>query len=107
MRAAVYETAGSSEGLQVREVPTPDPGPGEVRVRIALSGIKPSDWKRRTNAEPQVGPFQIPNQDGAGTIESVGSGVDPSRVGERVWLYMAARDRPWGTAAEYTVIPAE
>ncbi len=107
MRAAVYETAGSSEVLQVREVPTPDPGPGEVRVRIALSGINPTDWKRRKRAGPEAGPFQIPNQDGAGTIESVGAGVDPSRVGERVWLYMAARDRPWGTAAEYTVIPTE
>jgi NADPH2:quinone reductase len=106
MRAAVYEAAGSSDVLQVREVPTPEPGPGEVRVRIALSGINPTDWKSRKNAGPQAGPFQIPNQDGAGTIESVGPGVDSSRVGERVWLYLAARERQWGTAAEYSVIPA-
>ena len=107
MRAAVYETAGSSDVLEVREVPTPEPGPGEVRVRIALSGVNPTDWKAIRRTGPGAGPFQIPNQDGAGTIESVGPGVDPSRVGQRVWLYMAARDRQWGTAAEYSVIPAE
>jgi NADPH2:quinone reductase len=28
-------------------------------------------------------------------------------VGERVWVYFAARQRQWGTAAEYTVLPAE
>jgi NADPH2:quinone reductase len=33
--------------------------------------------------------------------------VDPARVGERVWVYLAAWLRPWGTAAEYTVVPAE
>ncbi len=107
MRAVVYETAGSSDVLQLRELPTPEPGPGEVRVRMALSGINPTDWKSRKNAGPQAGPFQIPNHDGAGTIESVGPGVDSSRVGQRVWLYLAARDRQWGTAAEYSVIPTE
>jgi NADPH2:quinone reductase len=107
MRAAVYETTGSSDVLEVRDVPTPEPGPGEVRVRIALSGVNPTDWKTVRRTGPEGRAFQIPNQDGAGTIESVGPGVDSSRVGQRVWLYMAARDRQWGTAAEYSVIPAE
>ena len=107
MRAAVYETAGSSDVLEVREVPTPEPGPGEVRVAIALSGVNPTDWKSIRRAGPQAGAFGIPGQDGAGTIESVGPGIDPGRVGERVWLYMAAQNRQWGTAAEYSVIPAE
>jgi len=107
MRAAVYETAGGSDVLEVREVPTPSAGEGEVRVRVALAGVNPTDWKSRRNAGPQAGPFQVPGQDGAGTIESVGPGVDSSRVGQRVWLYMAARDRQWGTAADYSVVPAE
>lgn len=51
--------------------------------------------------------FQIPNQDGAGEIDRVGAGVDPNRVGERVWLVNAAYRRPWGTAAEYSVVPSE
>ncbi|WP_245687523.1 NADPH:quinone reductase, partial [Streptacidiphilus griseoplanus] len=42
-----------------------------------------------------------------GTIDAVGEGVDQGRVGERVWLFMAAAGRPTGTAAEFTVVPAE
>src|SRR5204863_3602539 len=34
-------------------------------------------------------------------------GVDPGRVGQRVWVWMAAAGRRWGTAAEWTVLPAE
>jgi NADPH:quinone reductase len=36
----------------------------------------------------------------------VGPGVEPSRVGERVWVWLAAAIRPWGTAAEWTVVPS-
>jgi NADPH:quinone reductase len=43
----------------------------------------------------------------AGVIDAVGEGVGRSRVGERVWLYMAATGRPTGTAAEFTVVPAD
>ena len=50
--------------------------------------------------------FQIPNMDGAGIVEALGPGVDPGRVGERVWLWFAAAGRRrWGTAAEWTVVP--
>jgi NADPH:quinone reductase len=111
MRAAVYRRPGpASEVLSVEEVPTPEPGPGEVRVRVAVSGVNPTDWKARSGAVPPRagGPeVQIPHQDGAGVIDAVGPGVDPGRVGERVWVYLAAAGRPWGTAAEYTVVPAE
>jgi NADPH2:quinone reductase len=106
MIAARYEQGGAaSEVLRVEDVPIPEPGAGEVLVRVAVSGVNPTDVKARTR-DP-AGAFQIPNQDGAGTIEAVGEGVDPGRVGERVWLFFAAYERPWGTAAEYTVIPSE
>jgi NADPH2:quinone reductase len=40
-------------------------------------------WKSCATAEP--GPDgQVPNQDGAGTVDAVGQGVDPVLVGERV-----------------------
>jgi NADPH:quinone reductase len=48
----------------------------------------------------------VPHQDGSGTVEAVGQGVDPVLVGERVWIWEAAWQRAWGTAAEYTVVPA-
>jgi NADPH2:quinone reductase len=108
MRAALYRHTGpAAEVLEVTDVDQPVPGPGEVRVRIATSGVNPTDWKTRSGAsgvEPDG--WQIPNQDGAGTIDAVGDDVDPGRVGQRVWVWLAAAGRPWGTAAQWTVVPA-
>ncbi|RFU20340.1 NADPH:quinone reductase [Geodermatophilus marinus] len=105
MRAITYTQPGGPEVLELVDRPVPEPGPGEVRVRLAFSGVNPTDWKSRTRARP--GPDgQVPNQDGAGTVDAVGQGVDPVLVGERVWVWEAAWQRPHGTAAEYTVVPA-
>ena len=50
-------------------------------------------------------PRVIPHSDAAGVIDSVGTGVEPSRVGQRVWVFGAQSYRPFGTAAELTVVP--
>jgi NADPH2:quinone reductase len=109
MRAALYHRHGASaEVLRVEDIDTPDPGPGEVRVKIVYSGVNPTDWKSRGGGTPRpIDGFQIPHQDGAGVIDAVGEDVDPARIGQRVWLFLAAARRKWGTAAEWTVIPAE
>ena len=105
MRAIRYRQAGGPDVLELTELPVPEPRPGEVRVRLAFSGVNPTDWKSRSTADP--GPDgKVPNQDGAGTVEAVGQGVDPVLVGERVWIWEAAYERRWGTAAECTVVPA-
>jgi NADPH2:quinone reductase len=105
VRAISYSQSGGPEVLQLGDRTTPDPGPGEVRVRLAFSGVNPTDWKSRSTADPGPG-GKVPNQDGAGTIDAVGEGVDPVLRGERVWIWEAAWQRPHGTAAEYTVVPA-
>ena len=90
MKAAFFEKFGSaSEVLSVGVVPDPDVGPGEVRVRIEASGVNPSDTKKRAGAFPNLlnNGMVVPHSDGAGVISAVGSGVEASRVGERVWLY--------------------
>lgn len=110
MLAGCYPTAGPWAGtLDYREVPDPEPGPGEVRVRVAVSGVNPTDWKARQpgGLASLSAELVIPNQDGAGTIDRVGPGVDPSRVGERVWLYNAQWQRPCGTAAQLVALPHE
>jgi NADPH:quinone reductase len=105
VRAISYTEAGSPDVLKLVDRPVPEPGPGEVRVRVAFSGVNPTDWKSRSKTDP--GPSgQTPNQDGSGTIEAVGEGVDPALLGQRVWIWEAAYQRPFGTAAEYTVVPA-
>jgi NADPH2:quinone reductase len=104
MRAVVYTETGDIDVLKVVDRPVPEPGPGEVRVAVRISGVNPTDWKSRRWV--MHFPEQVPNQDGAGVVDAVGAGVDPSRVGQRVWLWEAARRRPNGTAQEYVVLPA-
>jgi NADPH:quinone reductase len=107
MRAALYERYGPCrEVLRVQDVERPEPGPGQVRVKVEVSGVNPTDWKARSGATPRpIDGFQIPQHDGAGVIDAVGEGVDPVRVGQRVWLWQAAHGSRWGTAAEWTVLP--
>lgn len=107
MRAAYYEKNGSAaEVLHVAEVETPLPGPGEVRIKLKTSGVNPSDVKTRAGLARKIAfPRVIPQSDGAGVIDSVGAGVSASRVGERVWTWNGAWKRPFGTAAEYIVLP--
>ena len=107
MRAALYDRYGPArEVLRVEDVERPEPGPGEVRVKVQVSGVNPTDWKSRSGATPRpVDGFQIPHHDGAGVIDAVGGGVDPGRIGQRVWLWLAAAGRRWGTAAQWTVVP--
>jgi NADPH:quinone reductase len=107
MRAALYTRTGpAAEVLRVEEVDRPAPGPAEVLVRVRASGVNPTDYKIRAGLTPRpIDGFQVPHHDGAGIIEAVGAGVDPGRVGERVWLWLAAAGRRWGTAAEWTVVP--
>jgi NADPH2:quinone reductase len=108
MRAAWYEKQGpASEVLTVGEMPSPAAGPGEVRIRIAVSGINPGDIKKRRNEYNYGMPYPrvIPHSDGAGHIDEVGEGVSAEWLGRRVWCYGAQSYRPFGTAAEFTVVP--
>ncbi len=105
MRAAWYTKNGDArEVLETGELPTPVPGAGEVRVKLATSGVNPSDVKSR-RSRPLGTERVVPHSDGAGTIDAVGDGVAAERVGERVWIWNGQWQRPFGTAAEYIVLP--
>jgi NADPH2:quinone reductase len=107
MKAAVYRETGPSTVLSVQEIGTPEPRAGEVRVKITFSGVNPTDWKTRSGATGSAPKdFQVPHQDGAGVIDAVGEGVVDRTVGQRVWIYLASAGNPYGTAAEYSVVPA-
>ncbi len=111
MRAAWYEQKGPADQvLRTGTQPEPVPGVGEVRVRVHASAVNPSDTKGRSGFSGSMAmpyPLIIPHQDGAGIIDRVGAGVPQQRVGERVWIYEAQRGRPFGTAAEFVVVPHE
>jgi NADPH2:quinone reductase len=110
MHAVWFEKKGSAhEVLAKGEMPDPQPGAGDVRVRVHVSGVNPSDTKTRSGFRGQNKmefPRIIAGQDGAGVIDRVGPGVPETRIGERVWIYEAYRGRPFGTGAQYCVVPA-
>lgn len=106
MRAIIYSHHGPSDVLELVEREPAMPGPDEVRVRVAVSGVNPTDWKARAGGKPLEYDEIVPNQDGAGVVDAVGSNVVGLNAGDRVWLFLAAHQRPTGTAQELTVVPA-
>ena len=110
MKAAWYEKQGPArEVLTVGEMPDPVPGPGEVRIRVAVSGINPGDTKKRGDVFSLGMPYPrvIPHSDGAGIVDLVAPDVSEEWLGKRVWCYGAQSYRPFGTAAGFTVVPAD
>ncbi|WP_345751355.1 NADPH:quinone reductase [Microbacterium rhizophilus] len=107
MRAVIYSETGPSSVLRVVDRPVPEPGEGEVRVRVVRAGVNPTDWKFRAGG---MGPLAFdevsPGQDAAGVVDAVGAGVTGLAVGDRVWTYLTQYGRRYGSATEYTVVPA-
>lgn len=108
MLAARYDTSGARMGeLRIVELPRPHAGAGEVLVRVHVCGVNPTDVRARGGQGFDPGHRQVvPGHDGAGEIVAVGEDVPPSRVGQRVWLYLAQWRRPQGTAAQWIALPS-
>ena len=108
MKAAWYEKQGPARDvLVVCEMDDPKPRTAEVLIRVAFSGVNPGDVKKREDAFGVGMPYPrvIPHSDGSGAVEAVGKGVSQEWVGRRVWCYGAQSYRPFGTAAQYAVVP--
>jgi NADPH2:quinone reductase len=105
----VYSQTGDPSVLQLVERDIPEPGPGEIRVKVVVSGVNPTDWKSRAGGRPGKPtrfPEVVPDQDGAGVVDAVAPDVTGLVVGDRVWVFLAAHQRPTGTAQEFAVLPA-
>ncbi|WP_129839839.1 alcohol dehydrogenase catalytic domain-containing protein [Streptomyces sp. RFCAC02] len=81
-RAVLAERPGA---LRLVTVDRPEPGPGEVRIAVHAAGICASDREVRdgTRAEGYVRYPVVPGHEWSGTVEAVGSGVDPALIGRR------------------------
>jgi NADPH2:quinone reductase len=104
MKAIVVRDFGGPEVMKLETIPDPVPGPGQVVVRIRAAGVNPVDTYVRTGTyavKPQL-PY-TPGADGAGEVESVGSGVTTCKAGDRVYL---AAPGSSGTYAEKVVCAA-
>ena len=108
MKAAWYEELGAApDVLRIGEIDDPVAGPADVVIRVRVHGVNPTDCKRRAGQRGKP-PFPrvIPGYDAAGVIESVGAGVDPGRIGQRVWAWECAHHKWDGSAAQRVRVPA-
>jgi NADPH:quinone reductase-like Zn-dependent oxidoreductase len=113
MLAAFYDRFGSTDVLNLGDVPRPEPRRSEVLVRIAASGINPSDIKRRAGWRNAAWPGHriVPHCDGAGEVVAAGDEEGKRWLGHRVWIWsipgrtFLREDIEYGTAAEFLAVP--
>ena len=102
---AIFEPGGP-EVLRVIERDVRDPGPGEVRLAVRAAAVNPTDIGLRARGEATIPPPWIPGMDAAGTVESVGAGVEGLAVGDEVMAVATPRRADGGAQSELLVVPA-
>lgn len=100
MRQVRIHRFGGPEEMVLEELPTPEPGAGQALVRVEASGVNFVDVYQRTGLYPGELPRAL-GMEGAGVIETVGSGVSHVRKGDRVAWAMYP-----GSYATHAVIDA-
>ena len=94
---------GGPEVLTPVERPRPEPGPGEVLIKVVAAGVNRPDVMQRQGRYPAPpGASDIPGLEIAGTIESLGRGVNTFKTGDSVCALVSG-----GGYAEYCVAPVE
>lgn len=86
MKRIEFDAFGDPSVLHLVDAPTPDPAEGEVLVRNVAVGVNPFDWKflaGRTGGPAREFPL-TPGNEGAGTVEALGAGVEGLAVGDEV-----------------------
>ena len=85
MRAIFIERPGGTEVLKVRDTAAPEPGPGEVQVAVRAAGVNFADLLARQGIYPPAPPTpSIVGYEVAGTVSTVGAGVDRAWLGKDV-----------------------
>jgi NADPH:quinone reductase-like Zn-dependent oxidoreductase len=82
-----------------------DPGPGKVRIAVRAAAVNPTDITLREQGIDGDAPW-VPGMDAAGTVESVGDGVDRFEVGDAVMAAVRPIGPDGGAQAELVVVPA-
>jgi len=106
MKAIVFTRYGTSEVLELRELPKPTPGDGEVLVRVRAVSVNDWDWQilqgipfvNRLTVGLRRPKKQILGSDIAGRIEALGTNARRFHLGDEVFGDLSGR---WGGFAEY------
>ena len=105
-RAVGITEPGGPEVLEVIERAVREPAEGEVRIAVAAAAVNPTDIGLRAAGADGIDPPWTPGMDAAGTIESVGPGVDGFAPGDRVMAAVSPRRPEGGAQASLVVVPA-
>ncbi|MCA9139691.1 MAG: NADPH:quinone reductase [Planctomycetales bacterium] len=108
MKAAYINQTGSADVIQFGDLEDPVAGPGQVLIRNHAVSVNPIDTYVRSG----IVAFDLPEPyllgcDAAGTVESVGDGVDSFSPGDRVWCTNQGLLGRQGTFAERIAVGAE
>ncbi len=104
-RAVAITEPGGPEVLGVVEREVREPGPGEVRLAVRAASVNPTDIVLRQRGAEGLSPPWVPGMDAAGTVESVGAGVERLAVGDEVMAAVMPRRLEGGAQAELVVVP--
>jgi len=74
-------------------------------VAVAAAGVNPTDIGLRAMGADGIDPPWTPGMDAAGTVESIGTGVERVNVGDRVMAAVSPRRPDGGAQAALLVVP--
>jgi NADPH:quinone reductase-like Zn-dependent oxidoreductase len=111
MKAIVIREYGGPEVLKYEDYADPVVGPGDVLVQVAAASINPVDTYERAGRTKDYKPIKFPGVLGwdlAGTVLSLGPGVDELSVGDKVlaWAYHTYAELCVVKAALVAKVPA-
>ena len=90
-RAVIAPRPGGPKALQIVERPRPVPGEGEMLVRVRAAGINRMDVLQREGSYPlPPDASDVLGVELAGVVESLGSGANRFKRGDRVMALVAA-----------------
>jgi NADPH:quinone reductase-like Zn-dependent oxidoreductase len=105
-RAVGIREPGGPEVLELIERTVREPRQGEVRIAVSAAAVNPTDIGLRTSGVDGIDPPWTPGMDAAGTIQSIGPGVDRLAPGDEVMAAVSPRRPEGGGQAELIVVPA-
>jgi NADPH:quinone reductase-like Zn-dependent oxidoreductase len=104
-KAVQFDSYGSIDVLEVRDVPRPVPRAGEVLVEVRAAGINPTEAVIRSGALHHLFPATFPSGQGsdlAGLVAGLGPDVSGFAVGDEVIGFSMRRS----SHAAYVTVPA-
>lgn len=108
MKAVRIHDYGGLDALTFEDAPRPEPQAGQVLIRMKAAGVNPADSGARAGAFKQWMPLQFPwtpGLEGAGVIETVGSGVDRLKSGQEVYGFVGGGYAQYALANENDIQP--